>query len=416
MVVAGVVSQAASPLPLDALLDLRVAVERVAAAAPEVVAAGAAVSEAEAFAQKAALLPNPELEGGLASIALDPALMPFVTPTGGVPNTSVMLGTLIELGKREHRQAAASGAASAAGLERRAALQGAVLDLYEAAAEVAALQIQRTVLDALVEDAEAAVTLQARRAAAGDAADLDVARASLEAQRLRGQREESAARLAAALVQCGQRIAASCTPFSSVDVARALLQQPPRAGRIEERPDLQALEARAAAAAAEVRLAEARAIPDPTVKVGYLFDPSLLSEAMVHNGLVAVSVPLPVFDRGQEDARAARARQSLFERSQALLRADAVQRLAGLDEEERALRARLSRLDGETLPLARDVVSRLEAVVERGGGGVVELLLARRALADVIIERGDLDLALYRLATRRLRATGLDRAAVTGDR
>jgi cobalt-zinc-cadmium efflux system outer membrane protein len=59
-----------------------------------------------------------------------------------------------------------------------------------------------------------------------------------------------------------------------------------------------------------------------------------------------------------------------------------------------------------TLPLARDVVQRLESAVTRGGAPLPDLLLARRTLGDLQLDAADLDLFTFHLTVAHARAAG----------
>lgn len=64
------------------------------------------------------------------------------------------------------------------------------------------------------------------------------------------------------------------------------------------------------------------------------------------------------------------------------------------------------RLRDRTVPLAREVVERLESAVQRGGAPLPDLLLARRTLGELQLDAADLDLFTFRLSVARSRAAG----------
>ena len=125
---------------------------------------------------------------------------------------------------------------------------------------------------------------------------------------------------------CPVPTATSCTTWPrarawSVVRARAFTTGRPRArfsparwcATISTRPtssqraDIRALAAYGNAAAAARELADARKIPDPTVRLGYLRDQFVISGNQLNSVNVGVSLPLPVFDHGQGERLSAEA-------------------------------------------------------------------------------------------------------------
>src|SRR6185295_1745860 len=154
---------------------------------------------------------------------------------------------------------------------------------------------------------------------------------------------------------------------------------------------------REAQADAERVLAERRTIPDPVVGRGYQHDQFVAAGNQANSLNVAVTIPLPVFDRGQVDAARARRVRETAEAARRTLSAgaaDAVtvggRRIALLGEQARALAE-------EAIPRARDVAQRMEAAARRGGAALPDVLLARRALEE-------LQLDLVAASAERLRA------------
>lgn len=175
---------------------------------------------------------------------------------------------------------------------------------------------------------------------------------------------------------------------------------------LEDRPDLQSLREQERAAQAALRLAHARAIPDPTLRAGYVHDRFVISGNQRNSLFVGVSLPLPLFDRGQADVRAAEVAARGASRIRTLLLERAEHELERCGEQGHALAESRARLRSTTLPLARSVVSRLEQAVAQAGAPLQELLLVRRTLGELLIDATELDLEAFRLSLIRARLGG----------
>jgi cobalt-zinc-cadmium efflux system outer membrane protein len=201
-----------------------------------------------------------------------------------------------------------------------------------------------------------------------------------------------------------------CRPFGSAEAARgfltARLAASPPPPNLEQRPDLRSLQAQEAAARNALTLARRRWIPDPTFRLGYVLDQFEAAGNQHQSLLVGVTVPLPFFDHGQADEHAASALVTAAGQAQVLLRAASVRDLSALEHQRVEALARRTRLQERTLPLARDVVQRLESAVTRGGAPLPDLLLARRTLGDLQLDAADLDLFAFHLTVAQARAAG----------
>jgi cobalt-zinc-cadmium efflux system outer membrane protein len=138
------------------------------------------------------------------------------------------------------------------------------------------------------------------------------------------------------------------------------------------RPDIAALEAEVAQAEADLRLGKSAAWPDVAVGVRYQ------READESAVLGTLSVPLPLFSRGQEarvtgEARLRRLQGSL----EAARRAREVQVEAALAQHRKRQQA-VELLEREALPLLTDNESLSRRSYETGEMGLAEFLLVRR--------------------------------------
>lgn len=379
---------------------------------PDFAAARARVAAAQADVTRAHLLPNPEADLSWNTIPIGPTNPPGLSRLKDVPNYNVGLSELIELGKRGPRQDAARAALTATVLDTLAALRSRTYEVLDRAAEVATTEVRLAQLETLAADAAKLSELQRARAQHGDAAGLDVDRATLEEEQLRTLLGEERAHLADALLACTRTAGVTCEPFGGRDTATAFLSarlsRAPAPTNLYARPDLRSLEAQEQSARASLALARRRWLPDPTVRAGYVRDQFVVSGNQRDSLYVGLSVPLTFFDHGQADAAAASASLESARQSREQLRTQAAREVESLTAQLQAVQERRERLRGQTLPLAEGVVQRLDAAVRAGGAALQDLLLARRSYGELLLHAADLDLTAFHLTLE------LDRARAAG--
>lgn len=397
---------ASSPVSLSALENEQAVAEALWANAPSLQSVRADVARAVADAQKAQRLPNPQLDVGLNTLPIGPSNpTDLKDPWLNVPNLAVGVSVLLELGKRGPRQEATQQAARAASLTALETLRQKVFELEDVMGDVAGAQVRVDYLTALVDDATRLSTLQRQRAEKGDASELDADRAQLELEGalslLGDAREEQAERIAA----CSLLLGVPCLPFDSVRDANGFLDRaaPVNAEALAQRSDLEALDASARSARAAQALANAGWLPDPTVRVGYVRDQFVISGNQQNSLFVGVSLPLPLFEHGQDDAAAAGVAAQRAERQREQLLESARTQLEQLDGQVTRATQRQDRLRARSLPLARGVVERLSQAVNRGAATIEELLLARRSLVELSLSANELDRSLFHLHVARAR-------------
>lgn len=391
---------AATPFPLADVADEAKAASILWEHAPGLAETRGRLIRSDVAVDQAALWQNPELDLGVGTIPigpLNPPDDPRMSRLLDVPNASIQLSQTFEIGKRGPRTAVARSARRAELLEARDALRGTLYELRRVAVEAARTQVQGEVLGTLAADARRLAALQQARLENGASTAVDVDRARLEAEQLEARLGETSAALHAALSDCALVAGITCTPFDTIAAARSFLATTPAvpAAPLETRPDVGALREREDAARNARSLALAKATPDVTVRAGYMHDRFLISGNQKHSLLVGVSLPLPVFDGGRVDARAADADALEASLSAARLESRASAQAAALKTRDAQLSTRLARLETNTTPMARNVVERLDGALARGGTTLAELLLARRTLADVELETTDLAAELH---------------------
>jgi cobalt-zinc-cadmium efflux system outer membrane protein len=379
---------------------------------PDIVAARARVEQSQAEAVRAERWPNPILDASWNTIPIgetNPSNLD--RPLANVPNYQVGLSTPIELGKRAPRKQATRYGQQAAALDAAEILRLVHLDLLSAIGRVATSEERIASLEEQVADAVRLTILAHERVTHGDVARLDEERAQLEEAKLRSLLAEEKHQLSGALLECGRLAGIRCEPFGSIELGHAFLDThtnlpDPAVLRqaLEKRPDLQSLSAQEAAAESALRLARARRLPDPTIRIGYTHDRFVISGNQKNSVGIGLAVPLPISERGQADMALALSARSTA-RTTRLLRMEQTRRdLTRLVDDFHALRVRQTTMRQEYLPLARSLVNRLTATVKAGGAPLPELLLARRSLNELLTDASDLDRSVFEtaLALRRL--------------
>lgn len=369
---------------------------------PDIAAARGGLVDAEAAERRAALLPNPALNAGWATIPLgrhNPAGLAF----DQIPSYSVGLSQLVELGKRGPRREAARAATVESRLELNDLFRGRFLDLLGALGAQATSTGRAAVLARLVQDSEATLALQRVRATRGDVAGLEVDRLEVEHLRLLSQLGEAQASTESAAAACARLLGTTCPRFGSLEEALRFLSGPATEPgpantgghtgdddrAIAARPDLRALQAFEARARAEELLATRQRIPDPTISASFTHDQFQAAGNQPNSVAVAVALPLPLFDRGQTEATRAAARAGLASRQRDTLREAARQALVADRRRLAVLAERGRRLDDQAIPMARTTAERLEAAARRGGAALQDVLLARRAMEELQLDRVD---------------------------
>ncbi len=377
---------------------------------PDLVAARAKIGQASADVTRAKLFPNPGFDFQWGTIPIGPTNPVGLDKLADVPSYAFVLSQAVEIGKRGPRQDATRSARDAAMLDALEILRQRWFDLQERISEVATAEIRVGALAETVRDAQRLADLQRDRQQRGDIAGLDVDRAVLEAEKYGSNLGQEQEKLSAALLLCAQTVGVTCLPFGSIDAARVFLARRlaarPAPLDLDQRPDLRSLQAQEAAARSSLTLAERRWIPDPTFRLGYVLDQFVIAGNQHQSLVLGVSIPLPFFDHGQAEAQAASAQAAAALEAEVLLRAAGVRDVSSLELQRGAALARRQRLQERTLPLARDVVQRLETAVTRGGAPLPDLLLARRTLGDLQLDAADLDLFAFHLTVAEARAAG----------
>ncbi len=345
---------------------------------------------AESAVLEAALLPNPvssfEREG--------------LSSSGGqTAETSIHLSQTFAIsGRRGIKRAAAEQRLDATRAEQLDHRLATVAEARRAFADVLHREHAKIALSSWHQRIEAAHQTVRQLSAAGDVSGYDRRRVAREVQ-------AANVRLASAEADLGRarEVLAGLTDIdlgAELKVVGVLLPDEPQPleslqSMLRERPDLEALRSQAAAFERDRLAAERVWIPDLTVGLGtkHVEERDQSDDRL----LLSLSVPLPVFDRGQvQRAKAIGQVQSLHaERALLLKRLEA--NLRGVWRQATELRRTAEEFRRDSLSGSRELSQIAESAYRSGEGGILELLDAYRAEQDAELLGLDLE-ARARLA------------------
>jgi cobalt-zinc-cadmium efflux system outer membrane protein len=340
------------------------------------------LASAEAAVAEAGLWPNPTV-GWERSRTGGP---------GGdnTESTLVLSQTLDVSGRRALRREAAESRLGAARHDRRERETALVADVRRRFGE--ALHRDRT--HAALEDwrrrIEAALQTVTRLAKSGEVSGYDRRRLEREARSAAARAAGTAADFARL-----RHALAGVTGDASAPLGGTLLpdEVPPletMRAALAGRPDLASLDAQSIAYERELTAARRGWIPDVTVEVGRkrVEEMAFRSDGPV----VGISVPVPLFDRGNAAAGRAQAQSAMLRAEQALARSAAEAELQGLWRQAMELRRVAAQLRAETQPESRELSRIAETAYRAGEGSLLELLDAYRAELDTELTALDLEL------------------------
>jgi len=385
---------------------------------PDVHAARARVAQANDQVGASRLWQNPTLGLGLNNISVGRVnpVAPGVTRADTL-SYSIGAAQTIELGKRGPRSDAAKLHRDASSEEYRGTLLGLVSDARAAMTRVAYLAARQQILDDSLLSAQSMAGLTKIRMDRGDVSGVDHARLMLDSDRVGRDASDNRSDLQDALAECEALLFAPCqadgaTLASAEKSAGGQFPADDLNGAIAARPDLRALRFEQRAALAEGTLHRRGAIPDPTLGVAYTRDYYEVAGAQPYTLGISASIPLPFFDHGQYQARAADHRA---EELSAVLQS--VQQKAASDARSLLIRRgllqqKLENIQNTALPRSNEVVGSTTTAYERGQISLTDLLIARREHAALELEEADTRFALFSVENELRRALGIDQNLV----
>ena len=357
-------------------------------ASPAVEAARLEADARRALVRQADRRPNPTLSADLENLGarLDE----------GVPLTVRLAQTFERGGDRAARRALAERDVALADVATGAASVDLSAEVRARYATALAAQARAALLRQTLAIADSVVAVVAFEVEVGDRSPVDETRAAVARAEVEAESLQADAALASALARLAALWGGAPAPQAVAVLPPPL---PPDAveSRIAQTPALARLQAEADRRAAEAALARAEGTPDLTVSAGVR--PFFDGDGSARVGLVAgVALPLTVFSRNADAARAARIRQGAVgaQRQAALLDAR-----AAVEAARGRLLAALAaaRTYRETVvPGAESVADRVEEGYREGKFDVLDVLDAQRTLALARASLADADAEAQRAA------------------
>ena len=373
---------------------------------PALAEARATEDAARADVRQAGLVPNPTLGLGASNFPLQ--TNPIWGNGAGVRNNlvaSVELDQPFELGgKRAHRVAVARGALAGATLSRADAVRTARAELRLAFWAAVRARERRLLAEQVRARSTETVRIMRARFASQDISALELDKIELEAAQQENELADAVASERAAVADLLKLVGPGApaevevsgelaSPAESLDPARL-------AGRArEKRPDLAAARRQVETSRAAVALAEAQAVPDITVGVGYTRSKALMSGDNPQALGFTVSVPLPVFSRNQGEIQKAHVEQRRAEDVARALEANVAREVAAAHARYVAAAEKVSRYHGGALARAERALAVAEKTFRSGDRSLLEFLEAQRTFIAV---RSDYLDTMYDLRATRL--------------
>ena len=335
------------------------------------------VREAETL--QAGLFPNPELNVEVENFAGEGEFGSF-----DGAETTLRLGQLIELGgKRVKRRRVAELEQELAGWDYEIQRLEVLTEVVEAFLDVLAAQERLRLAGELVRIAEESLESVARQVRAGATSPVERTRAEVAVSAAWIERQGAEAELAVARTRLAATWGSRKATFDRVEGDLHAIEEPPSwdvlTGRVTRNPDLARWVEEVRLREAVLDLEEAHRIPDVTVGPGV----RRLYETNDTTFVFAMTVPLPIFDRNQGAALAARhdLAKSLHERL-----AVEVRIAADLDAAYQALLAgfqEVRALQEKVLPQAQNAYEGVRRGYLRGLFRYVDVLDAQRTLFEL---------------------------------
>lgn len=361
---------------------------------PGVESARREVEIASAGVKKSELLPNPSLDAAWGTIPIgptNPTNLP--SPMTQVPNYSLGLSYTFPLGKRQPWKDRARALEKAAKADLDGDVRDRTIALAHALGVVATTTLRLQGLRRIAEQGHKEADVGQARFAANFSSELDVERLRIEAQRLDQSVLSAESDLRAALSLCTTTLGTPCVSFEDAQAARQFLRKwidaASSGGNIETRPDIRALDARIAAAGAETRWARAQAIPDPTIRIGYVRDQFLVSGNQLNSLSLSVSMPLPLFDHGQAEVMAAQAARRGFVAEKEKTIEGSRSRRTILAERLDAQKKRQRTVTEEMLPRAERALQDVTRAVEARLLASMDVIQAQRTVSELVVAEAD---------------------------
>ncbi len=377
----------------------------------EVAAARARVRGMEAALDQSQLWPDPSLELGIAGINVG-RTNPSDLPSRDSQSYSAGLHESFEIGKRAPRIEAARLRVESERRRFTNLLGERASRAREALARELYLRSKIGVMQENFDSARQMLDLEHQRLDQGDMSGNDFDRLSLDTTLLELDLPRARAEHEAALADVRAILGPESTPSrrgmealeSAASVPETIEVEP----AIEARADHAAISLEMQAAAEDAKLARRRAIPDPILGLEYTHDRLTEAGNQPDTLELTVGMSLPLFDRGQHDARRAEERRAELAET---LRESVRQSVAGateLLEKRKSLAGILQRIEKDALPKSSQVLDASTTAYDRGQLSLTDVLLARRTHTDLVLKDMDLKLESFGVRNELRRVLGID--------
>lgn len=354
---------------------------------PALAAAKREIKAREAEALQAGLLPNPELEAEVEDIYGGTTGQPMdeqdLSELAAAEATVVLSQTIELAGKRRKRRIIGKANADLASWDfetRRLELLGDVHSVFVA---LLAAQERLRLAEGLYAVAARADETARAKVEAGKVPPLERQRTAVALAQVAGERDRAASEVEGLRYQLAAFWGESTPSFESVKGDLASISSvppyPQLASTLESHPDLARFGDEISKRRAQLALARAQSIPDPTLSVGARY----FHETENHAFLFGVGIPIPLFDRNQGNIRAAEARldQAGLERRAASLMLR--QKLSAAHRKLVGAERLARRLQEEAVPYARKGYETLLEGYELGEFDLIAVLDAQQSYFDV---------------------------------
>lgn len=350
------------------------------------------------------LIENPVLDGAVATLPLgEPNPPELPDPLRNIPNYAIGVSVRPDLARRGARIERATLLLQAADAQRTFAVRGQALRLLRILGDLAVVTLRLEADVRLSVQAKSALSLAKDRVRTGFGPPLDADRAEMEVLRLEQQVSADQGELLAAQAACAEHVGVACGAFPDDAEARRFLAVWLQRGQApspppESRADLQSLAAQQSSAQAEARLARAQRVPDPTVRLGYMYDTFVVSGNQRHSMSVSLSLPLPLVDYGQAGVQAAQARARRLGEQRRLSIVSAEAQIAALRLALGTQRQRLTTLQEQVVPRGQAILRDVRRAFEARAVPLTDLNQAQRALDELLLQEAMALADVFRLS------------------
>jgi cobalt-zinc-cadmium efflux system outer membrane protein len=369
-------------------ITLAEAIRRAAASNAELTALAAEVRAAEASMRQANRLANPDLELSVENAGAEEA----------ATETTLAVGQLVELGgDRRARVAAATAGHDILRLDYDVRRRDVEARVREAFASLVAAQRQLGIARENLTSADAAFAAIRDRVAAGKVSPIEETRASVTVAMERIELSRAEAELQAARIRLGATWGGDAGDVVATEEASATTATD---ASIDASPELRRAEAVVAQREAEARLERARGVPDLRASAGVRGYEGGDGPAAV----AGVTMSLPVFDRNRDAVAAALARVEAARADAAAVRTSVTRDLGEARIRVAAAQQNVDRFRSEIIPAAESVDAAISEGYRLGKFGYLEVLDARRTLAQARMQlvAAQRELELARIEVERL--------------